>query len=261
MGTEPIQSKAREVLLKAQEDTAFMLMGHSYLQLQKGRYGGWLLRGSLETDEAYGVWCFAAKTTSEEVPAEVLEQTKPYVEKLKELAAKLGVDADPQISLITMSFRAVRFVKKKVTENYTVYEMEVLEDSADALTVMVHYSVHYSKRMRCYGAICGVLEKMQALVRAEFKEAAVATAHNVGVLIPYRTEALEALIARLEAEKEVEDEEEGEEEAAEPISGDVYLVAVVLKDETVAKEVADKIRELLKELKIRAEVKIIHTEV
>jgi hypothetical protein len=260
MGTEPIQGKAKEILLKAQEDVAFMLLGHSSLQLQKGRYGGWLLRGSLEADNAYGIWCFAVKT-SEEVPAEVLEQAKPYADKLRELAAKLGVGADPQVSLITLSFKAVRFVKKKTTENYTVYDMEVLEDSADASAIMVHYSVRYSRRGRCYGAVCSVLDKMQALARAEFKEAAVAAAGTVGVLIPYNTEPLAALISKLEeeAKKEVEDEEE--EEAAEPVSGDVYLVAVILKDEAVAREVADKIRELLKELKIRAEVKIIHTEV
>jgi hypothetical protein len=257
MGTELVQNKAREILLKAQEDSAFMLIGNSYLQLQKGKYGGWLLRGSLEADEAYGVWCFAVKA-SEEVPAEVLEQAKPYAEKLKELAAKLGVSADPQVSLLTLSFKEVKFVKKKTTENYTVYDMEVLEDSADAAAVMVHYSVSYSKRGRCYGAVCGVLDKMQALVKAEFKDAAVATG-GVGVLIPHGAEALEALISKLEAKKGVEDEEE--EEAAEPASGDVYLVAVVLKDEAVAREVADKVRELLRELKIRAEVKIIHTEV
>jgi len=256
MGTELTQSK--EILLKTQEDSAFMLVGNSYLQLQKGRYGGWLLRGSVEIDEAYGLWCFAVKT-SDEVPADVSELAKPYVEKLKELAAKLGVSADPQISLLTMSFKAAKFLKKKTTENYTVYDMEVLEDSADASAIMVHYSVRYSRRGRCHGAICGVLDKMQALVKAEFKEAAVAVANSVGVLIPYKTEALEALVAKLLAKKDEEEEEEGE-EAAEPISGDVYLVAVILKDEAVAKEVADKVRELLKELKIRAEVKIIHTE-
>jgi len=258
MGTELTQNKAKEVILKAQEDTAFMKVGHSYLQLQKGKYGGWLLRGSLETDEAYGVWCFAVKT-SEEVSAEALEQTKPYAEKLKELAGKLGISADPQVSLITMSFKAAKFVKKKTTENYTVYDMEVLEDSADAVAVVVHYSVRYSRRGRCRGDICGALDKLQTLAKAEFKEVAVATAHSVGVLIPYSSEALEALIAKLEAEKEVEDEEE--EEAAEPISGDAYLVAVILKDEAVAKDVADRIRALLKEVKIKAEVKIIHTEI
>ncbi len=259
METQLIQGKAREILLKAQEDVAFMLLGNSCLQLQKGRYGGWLLRGSSEIEEAYGVWCFAART-SDEVPADVLELAKPYVEKLKELAAKLGVNADPQVSLMTLSFKAVKFAKKKVTENYTVYDMEVLEDSADAATVMVHYSVRYSKRGRCHGAVCGVLDKMQALAKAEFKEAVVATAYHVGVLIPHNTEPLETLISKLEeAKKEAEDE--GEEEVAEPMRGDVYLVAIVLKDEAVAREVADKVRELLKELKIRAEVKIIHTEV
>jgi len=260
MGTELTQSKelAKEILLKSQEDVVFMLVGNSYLQLQKGRYGGWLLKGSLEVDVAYGVWCFAVKT-SDEVPADVSELAKPYVEKLRELAAKLGVGADPQISLLVSSFKAAKFVKKKTTENYTVYDMEVLEDSADVSAVMVHYSVRYSRRGRCHGTICGVMDKMQTLAKAEFKEAAVATAHHVGVLIPYRTEALEALVAKLLAKKDEEEEEE-EEEAAEPISGDVYLVAIILKDEAVAKEVADKVRELLKELKIRAEVKIIHTE-
>jgi hypothetical protein len=259
MGTELIQGKAKEILLRAQEDVAFMLIGNSYLQLQKGKYGGWLLRGSSEVEEAYGVWCFAV--TSEEVPPDASERVKPYVDKLKELASKLGVGADPQISLLTTSFKAAKFVKKKVTENYTVYDMEVLEDSADATAVMVHYSVRYGKRGRCHGAVCGVLDKMQALAKAEFKEAAVATAYHVGVLIPYNAEPLEALISKLEeeAKKGVEDEEE--EEAAEPISGDVYLVAIILKDEVVARELSDKIRELLKELKIRAEVKIIHAEV
>jgi len=261
MGTELTQSKelAKEILLKTQEDSAFMLVGrNSYLQLQKGKYGGWLLRGSVEIDEAYGLWCFAVKT-SDEVPADVSELAKPYVEKLKELAAKLEVSADPQISLLMSSFKAARFVKKKTTENYTVYDMEVLEDFADASAVMVHYSVRYSRRGRCHGAVCGVLDKLQTLTRAEFKEAAVAEANSAGVLIPYKTEALEALVAKLLAKKDEEEEEEGE-EVAEPISGDVYLVAVILKDEAVAKEVADKVRELLKELKIRAEVKIIHTE-
>ncbi len=258
MGTELVQSKAREILLRAQEDTAFMLVNDSLLQLQKGKYGGWLLRGSSEIEEAYGVWCFAVKT-SEEVHPDASEQVKPYVDKLKELASKLGVSADPQISLLTASFKAVKFVKKKVTENYTVYDMEVLEDSADAVAVMAHYSVRYSKRGRCYGAVCGVLDKMQALVKAEFKDAAVATAYHVGVLVPHDTGALEALISKLEEAKKTEEEEE--EDATEPISGDVYLVAIILKDETVARELSDKIRELLKELKIRAEVKIIHTEI
>ena len=256
MGTELTQSKA--IIFKAQEDTAFMLIGNSSLQLQKGRYGGWLLRGSSEIDEAYGIWCFAVKT-SDEVPADASEQVKPYVEKLKELAAKLGVNADPQISMTTLSFKSAKFVKKKITENYTVYDMEVLEDSADALAVMIHYSVSYSKRGRCHGAICGVLDKMQTLAKAEFKEMAVATAYHVGVLIPYRTEPVEDLIAKL-LEKVKGEVEEDEEEAAEPVSGDAYLVVVALKDEVVAREVADRVRELLKELKIRAEVKIIHTE-
>jgi hypothetical protein len=260
MGTELTQSKelAGEILLKSQEDTAFMLVGNSYLQLQKGRYGGWLLKGSLEVDEAHGLWCFAVKT-SEEVPSDASEQAGQYAEKLKELAAKLGVSADPQISLLMLSFKAAKFMKKKTTENYTVYDMEVLEDSADASAVMVHYSVSYSRRGRCYGAVCGVMDKMQALAKAEFKEAAVATAHHVGVLIPYKTEALEALVAKLLAKKDG-DEEEEEEEAAEPVRGDAYLVVVILKDEATAKEMADKVRELLRGLKIRAEVKVIHAE-
>ncbi len=252
-----LKELAKEILLKAQEDAAFMLMG-SCLQLQKGKYGGWLLRGNSEIEEAYGVWCFAVKT-SEEVPPDAVELAKPYVEKLKELAAKLDVSADPQISLVTTSFKAAKFTKKKTTENYTVYDMEVLEDSADAAVIMVHYSVRYGKRGRCYGAACGVLDKMQTLVKAEFKDAAVASAHHVGVLIPYKTEQLETLVQKLEEIKKKEATEE-EEEATEPISGDAYLVVVVLKDEAVAKDVADKVRELLKELKIKAEVKIIHAE-
>ncbi len=259
MGTELVQSKAREILLRAQEDAAFMLVNDSLLQMQKGRYGGWLLKGNSEIEEGYGVWCLAVRT-SEEVLADALELAKPYVERLKELATKLGVSADPQISLLTMSFRAARFVKKKTTENYTVYDMEVLEDSADATVVMVHYSIRYGRRGRCHGAVCGVLDKIQALAKAEFKEMALVTDRSVGVLIPYSTEALEALVSKLEAKK-AEEEEEEEGEAAEPVSGDVYLVAIILKDETVAKEVAEKVRELLKELKIRAEVKIIHTEI
>jgi len=257
METEP--RLAKEILLKAQEDAAFMLVGNSYLQLQKGRYGGWLLKGSLEVDEAYGVWCFAVRA-SDEVPADVSEFVRPYAERLRELASKLGVSAEPQISQLSLSFKAAKFVKKKTTENYTVYDMEVLEDSADAAVIMVHYSVRYSRRGRCHGAVCGVLDKLQTLARAEFKEAAVAAANSAGVLIPYRTEALEALIAKLLAKKDEEEEEEEEGEAAEPISGDVYLVAIILKDEAVAKEVANKVKELLEELKIRAEVKIIHTE-
>jgi hypothetical protein len=259
MGTELNQSKelAREILLKSQEDVAFMLVGNSYLQLQKGKYGGWLLKGSLEIDEASGIWCFAVKM-SDEVPADASEQpyVEPYVEKLKELAARLGVSADPQISQLVLFFKAVKFVKKKTTENYTVYDMEVLEDSADASAVLIHYSITYSRRGRCHGAICSMADKMQTLVKAEFKEAAVATAHYIGVLIPYRTEALEALVAK--AKKEEEEEEE--EEAAEPVRGDAYLVVAVLKDEATAKEVADKVRELLRGLKIRAEVKVIHAE-
>jgi len=260
MGTEPTQNKelTKEILLKAQEDAAFMLINDNYLQLQKGRYGGWLVRGSFEVDEAYGVWCFAVKA-SEEVPADVQELAKPYAERLKELAAKLGVNADPQTSLVAMSFKAAKFKKKKTTENYTVYDMEVLEDSADALAVMVHYSVSYSKRLRCYGAICHVLEKMQTLARAEFKEAAVATAHHVGVLIPYKTEGLEALVSKL-AEEAKKEEGEEEEEAAGPVTGDAHLVVVVLRDEAVAKEVAERVRELLRSMKIRAEVKIIVAE-
>jgi len=39
MGTELTQSKAKEIIFKAQEDMAFMLIGNSSLQLQKGRYG------------------------------------------------------------------------------------------------------------------------------------------------------------------------------------------------------------------------------
>jgi hypothetical protein len=259
METQLTQSKvAREILLKAQEDAAFMLVGNSYLQLQKGRYGGWLLKGSLEVDEAYGVWCFAVKT-SEEVPSDASEQAGQYVEKLKELAAKLGVNADPQISMITLSFKAAKFVKKKTTENYTVYDMEALEDSTDASAIMVHYSVRYGRRGRCYGAVCNVMDKMQTLAKAEFKEAAVATAHHVGVLIPYKTEALEALVAKLLEKKEEAGEEEWE-EAAEPVRGDAYLVVVTMKDEATAKEVADRVRELLRGLKIRAEVKVIHAE-
>jgi predicted RNA-binding protein Jag len=256
MGTELVQGKAREILLKAQEDAAFMFVGHSHLQLQKGRYGGWLLRGSSEVEEAYGLWCFAVKM-SDEVSADVSEVVKPYVEKLKELAAKLGVSADPKISLLTLSFRAARFVKKKTTENYTVYDMEVLDDSADALAVAVHYPVWYSRRGRCHGAVCHVLDKMQMLVRAEFKDAAYG---STGVLIPYETEALEALISKVSEEAKKEAEEDEGEEAAEPVRGDAYLVAVVFKDEAVAKEVADKVRELLRGLKIRAEVKVIHAE-
>jgi hypothetical protein len=258
MGTELV-SRAREILLKAQEDSAFMLVGNSHLQLQKGRYGGWLARGYLEVEEAYGLWCFAAKM-SDEVPADVLESARPYAEKLKELAAKLGVNADPQISLMTLSFKAVKFVRKKTTENYTVYDMEVLEDSADAVVAVVHYSVRYSKRGRCHGNVCGVLDKLQTLAKAEFKDAAVATANSVGVLIPYTIETLDALISKLEEVKGAEDEEE-EEETAESMSGDVYLVAVILRDETVARDVANRVRELLRELRIKAEVKIIHTEI
>jgi hypothetical protein len=261
METEPALSRAREILLKAQEDTAFLLAGRSHLQLQKGKYGGWLARGHVEIEEAYGLWCFAVKT-SDEVPDDVRESARPYAEKLKELAAKLGVDAEPQVSLLTASFKAARFVRKKTTENYTVYDMEVLGDSADAAAVAVRYGVRYSKRGRCHGDVCGVLDKLQTLVKAEFKEAAAVAADGVGILIPHGVEALETLISKLvEIGKEAEGGEEEEEEAAEPVSGDVYLVAIVLKGEAAAREVAERVRELLRGLKVRAEVKIIHTEV
>jgi len=252
MDAEPTQGKeiAREILLRAQEDSSFMFVGGSYVPLQKGKYGGWLLRGSSEADGKLGVWCFAVKA-AEEVPADALELAKPYVEKLKELASKLGISEDPQISLLTLSFKAARFKRRKTTENYTVYDMDVLNDSADAQAVMVHYSVRHTKRRRCQGPICHVMDKLQTLARAEFKEAAVAAANGVGVVIPYRTEELESLVAKLLEEEET---------APEPVSGDAYLVVVVLKDESTAREVADKVKELLKSMKIRAEVKIINAE-
>jgi hypothetical protein len=258
METGPTQGKAKEILLKAQEDSSFMLIGESYVPLLKGKYGGWLLRGNSEIEEKLGVWCFAVKA-ADEVPADALELAKPYVEKLKELASKLGVDAEPHVSLLTLSFKAARFRKKKNTENYTVYDMEVLDDAADAQAVMVHYSVRYTKKKRCQGPVCHVMDKLQTLARSEFKDAAVATADTVGVLIPYKTEEFEALVARLMEEAKKEEGEE-EETAAEPVSGDAYLVVVVLKDEATARDVADKVRELLKEMKIRAEVKIINAE-
>jgi hypothetical protein len=252
---------ATKIALKSHNDDVFLVTPRGeLLKLEKGMYGGWLLRPPLEElDAVYGVWCFALQMGK--AGDEVVEKVKEVREKVAKIAALLGVKSPPRVSLVTKWYRAVKIVKTSASERYAVYDIEPLGDEAETVLAYVHYHLWWSRRGKCHGEICGVLEKFSKLLKAEFKD----EADETGVYVPYDVSKLTTIIIKLmsTAEKEAGEEEakaidEGGEEAK--VDKDMVTYFIVVKfppdsgDVDVIIKLEEAVKQKLKELNVAAAV-------
>ena len=240
---------AVEVALRSHVDDVFLVTRRGVFKLEKGKYGGWLLRPPLEDlDVAYGVWCYRVE---EGDAVEVVKDTKDVQEKVAKVASSLGVNKEPLVSLVVKKFRVVKAVLKKAAERYSVYDIEPADEEATAALAYVHYQVWWSRRGKCHGELCGVLDKFSKLLKAEFKEGA--EVGDAGVYVPYDVSALAAVVGRLSAA-----EEEADAEAEEGGDGgwDSYFIVVKLPPGSgeVVTKLEEAVRQRLKELNITAAV-------
>ncbi len=259
---------AIEVALKSQTDDVFLV--NPLVKLERGRYGGWLLRHTVYPQETpdftYGVWCY--KVEVKKADDQVLEKTKDIQEKVAKVASSLGVNKNPLVSLVAKKYRAVKIVMKKTTDRYSVYDIEPTDREATATLAYVHYHVWWSRRGNCHGELCGVLEKFSRLLKAEFKDGVAVD--DVGVYVPYDVSVLGELIEKLREESKEEEEVAAEtvkggeteaeaKEGGEARSGDgwdSYFIVVKLPpgSERVITELEKMVRQKLKELNIAAAV-------
>jgi hypothetical protein len=255
---EKVVKVATEIALKSHDDSVFLVTPRGAVKLEKGMYGGWLLRPPLEElDVAYGVWCFA--TQRGEAGDEVVEKVKEVREKVAKIAALLGVKSPPRVSLVTKWYRTVKVVKTSASERYAVYEIEPTDEEATATLAYVHYYVWWSRRGKCHGEICGILDKFSKLLKAEFKDAKV---DETGVYVPYDVSKLTTLIIKLmsTAEKEVAEEEvETVDKGGEEVQADkmaTYFIVVKLPPNAagVIEELEKAVRQRLKELNVATAV-------
>jgi hypothetical protein len=266
-----VHKAAVKILLESHVDDVFLMDNSDIVKLEKGKYGGWLLRGEVRGEGAEsgrGLWCFAIN----EQEAGVLEKMNWVKERMMRAAAALGVKEGPKAFLLTHKFRIVDVAQKKTTERYTVYDVSPTGEEVEATLVAIKFEVRMSKRGKCYNDVCRVRERLAMLLKAEFKgeEAAV---NGVTVMVPYDTSKLEEAVAKLmgvddEAVEEATEEgsggEEGEEENEErTVSGGgneyvKYFIVVKLpsKDEGVVAKLEEAVRQRLKELNVTALVMV-----
>ena len=246
---------ATEIALKSHKDSVFLVTPRGAVKLEKGMYGGWLLRPPLEGfDVAYGVWCYNVEKKDDEQVGST--KVKDVQEKVAKVANSLGVNKKPLVSLVVKKFRVVKAVLKKATERYSVYDIEPADEEATAALAYVHYHVWWSKRGKCHGELCGVLDKFSKLLK-EFKEGA--EAGDAGVYIPYDVSALAAVVGRLSAAEEeavAEAEEKADAEEGGDGGWDSYFIVVKLPPGSgeVVTKLEEAVRQKLKELNITAAV-------
>jgi len=243
---------AVEVALKSQVDDVFLITRRGVLRLEKGRHGGWLLRPPLEElDVAYGVWCYGVE--EREADEQVVKDTKDVQEKVAKVASSLGVNKTPLVSLTLKKFKVVKAVLKKAAERYSVYDVEPEGGEAAAALAHVHYHVWWSRRGKCHGELCGVLDRFSKLLKAEFKEGA----GDAGVYVPHDVSALAELIEKLRSKEEEAAAAEAEEGGEAPNGEwDSYFIVVKLppgSGDVVAK-LEEAVRQRLRELNVAAAV-------
>ena len=268
---------ATEIALKSHDDSVFLVTPRGAVKLEKGKYGGWLLRPPLEgLDVAYGVWCYGVERKDDEQ----VKGIKDIQEKVAKVASTLGISKAPLTSLIVKKYRVVKAVLKKTTERYAVYEIEPTDEEATATLAYVHYYVWWSRRGKCHGEICGVLEKFSKLLKAEFKDAEV---DEAGVYVSYDISALVSMINKLmstatETKKEAA-EKATEETTAKPTDNEeattkptdsregvvTYFIVVKLPpdsgDVDVITKLEEAVKQKLKELNIAAAVWSVRADV
>jgi hypothetical protein len=259
MGEVQVLNKADkvavEVALRSHVDDVFLVTRRGVFKLEKGKYGGWLLRPPLEDlDVAYGVWCYNVEKKDDEQVGST--KVKDVQEKVAKVANSLGVNKKPLVSLVVKKFRVVKAVLKKATERYSVYDIEPADEEATAALAYVHYHVWWSRRGKCHGELCDVLDKFSKLLKAEFKEGA--EAGDAGVYVPYDVSALAAVVGRLSAAEEEVAEAEEKADAEEGGDGgwDSYFIVVKLPPGSgeVVTKLEEAVRQKLKELNITAAV-------
>jgi len=262
--TQVLNKTTVEIALKSGVDDVILVIGDRAIKLEKGRYGGWLLRRAqlLEApDSAYGVWCY---NIVEDNDSQVVEKTRDVQERVAKIANSLGVEEKPLVRLVVKKFRAVRLVKKKETDRYSAYDIEPTEEEAVAALVYVYYHIWWSRRGRCHGSLCGLLDKFTKLLSAEFKEED-AEVSGAGVYVPYDVSALKKLLEKPREEAKVE--EEVAEEEAKAIAGEeavdkgvTYLIVVKLPQDIQIEELEKAVRQKLKELNVAAAVWSVKTD-
>ena len=250
---------AAKIALKSREDDVFLITPRGELfKLEKGMYGGWLLRPPLEElDVVYGVWCYSVERKYNEQ----VKGVEDIQEKVVKVASALGVNKTPLTSLVIKKFRVVKAVLKKSTERYAVYEIEPTDEEAAATLAYIHYYVWYSRRGKCHGEICGILDKFSKLLKAEFKEDA--EVDEAGVYVPYDVSRLASVVAKLVSAAEegvAEEAGRGGGAASAPTQEaekTAYLIVELPHDSVeVITELEKAIRQKLKELNVEAEVQI-----
>jgi len=266
---------AREIALKSHEDAVFIIDGGGTMKLEKGRYGGWLLRGA-GPESGRGVWCYAA---DEQASADITEKLAGIRERIVKVANSLGVKDEPKAFTRTLKFRVVDVSQKKATERYTVYDVTPTGEEAEVTVAILKFEVRMSRRGKCYNDVCRARERLAMLLKAEFK-GEEAEADGVAVMVPYDVSKLEAAVAKLmeEGVGEGADEGGGDEEAVEEGGGGAaggagdgegmgkakdfigYLILVKfprnVDGDAVMAKLEEAIKQKLKELNVTALVKI-----
>ena len=270
--TSPIRKIASEIALKSHEDDVFMIDGGGTVKLEKGRYGGWLLRGA-GPESGRGVWCYTE--SEQEASADVLEKLAGIRERIVKVARSLGIEDEPKAFTRTLKFRVVDVSQKKATERYTVYDVMPTGEEAEAVLVAIKFEVRMSRRGKCYNDVCRVRDRLEMLLKAEFK-GEEAEADGVTVIVPYDVSKLERAVAKLMEERDEEggDEGGGDEEAVEEGGGGAgdgegmgrakdfigYLILVKfprnVDGDAVMAKLEEAIKQKLKELNVTALVKI-----
>jgi hypothetical protein len=246
---------ATEIALRSHVDDVFLIR-RGVFKLKKGKYGGWLLRPPLEElDAAYGVWCYGVEERDADEDVMKNKDIQNIQEKVAKVASSLGVNKTPSVRLVLKKFRVVKAVRKKTTERYSVYD--IMPDGREAVATLayVHYYVWWSRRGKCHGELCSILDKFSKLLKAEFKEGA--EVGDAGVYVPYDVSALAELIEKLREESKEEEETAKAEEGGEARSGDgTYFIVVKLPpgSEDVVAKLEEAVRQKLKELNITAAV-------
>jgi hypothetical protein len=184
---------AAKIALKSSEDDLFLITPLGAVKLERGVYGGWLLKPPSVVDTGYGIWCFAVQRR--EAGDEVVERVRSVREGVAKVANMLGVRSEPRVELVEKWFKVVKTTRIKNTERYAVYDFEPTKEEAAAVLAYVHYYMWRSRRGRCHGEICRVLERFKLLLKAEFDEEA--EVDEAGVYVPYDVQQLSAAVAKL----------------------------------------------------------------
>jgi len=266
--TTPAHKTAVKILLESNVDDVFLVDDSNVIKLEKGRYGGWLLRREEGPGSGRGLWCYAID--EEEAPGDAVEKVNWAKERMMKAASSLGVGEEPKAFLLTHKFRIVDVAQKKATERYTVYDVSPTGEEVKAVLIAIKFEVRMSKRGKCYNDVCRVRERLAMLLKAEFKgeEAAV---DGVTVMVPYGVAKLEEAVAKLMDVDDTAAEEAVEEEGGGAAGGDGegveggakdfigYLILVKfprnVDGDAVMAKLEETIKQKLKELNVTASVK------